>query len=159
MFVSHVTNSKNLSATSLHKSAALCLRNIDPNITRAELENICADAHGGFLRLYLSDPDAKNNFCRHGIASFWQNANLTKICWILRGHKLRGKPLMVFEYRDFKKRIELVDGLAADKSVVLRDIQLCKSLIEYLDKRHDLWSNEDETVEQSVGWFKKNFQF
>lgn len=132
--------------TSLHKAAALCLRHLDPTVTRAEIEDVCCDAHGGFMRVYFTDPDPQHNWRRHCVASFWHNANLKKVLWVLRGKKLHGKPLMVFEYRDFTKRIDLVDGLAADKSVVLRDIQLCKSLIEYLDRKNGLWIDEGQNA-------------
>lgn len=87
------------------------------------------------------EPDPNNKYYRDCVVSYWYNANLKKIMWKLRGTRLRGALLMVMEYREFVRRIDVVDGLAGDKSVVLRDIQLCKSLIEYLDKKERLWGH------------------
>lgn len=67
---------------------------------------------------------------------------MQRLCWTLRQWKLPSnqQSLRIFEFRDFQKRIELIDGLASDKSIVLRDVQLCKNLIGYLDRRHGLWN-------------------
>jgi hypothetical protein len=54
----------------------------------------------------------------------------------------------VLEYREFKRRIEYIDGIAGDKSVVLRDIQLCKSLIEFLDARAQLWGTAPKETDE-----------
>uniref|UniRef100_A0A915KKH9 C2H2-type domain-containing protein n=1 Tax=Romanomermis culicivorax TaxID=13658 RepID=A0A915KKH9_ROMCU len=132
-----------LSETILHRALSLCLRDVSPKVFRHELEETCKHAHGGFMRLYISEPDPERDFCRQAIASFWANANVMKICWALRARQLHtGHSLNVIEYRDFSKRIDLIDGLASDKSIVLRDIQLCKNLIEFLDRRHHLWCAE-----------------
>lgn len=60
----------------------------------------------------------------------------------------------VLEYREFKRRCEYTSGLAGDKSVVLRDIQLCKSLIELFDARTQLWGTDvvdEEDAEREMG--------
>lgn len=133
-----------LSETILHRALSLCLRDVSPKVFRRELEEICSNVHGGFMRLYMSEPDPQRDFCRQAIASFWANANVMKICWELRARRLHtGQSLNVIEYRDFSKRIDLIDGLASDKSIVLRDIQLCKNLIDFLDRRHRLWCAEE----------------
>uniref|UniRef100_A0A914UH46 SERRATE/Ars2 C-terminal domain-containing protein n=1 Tax=Plectus sambesii TaxID=2011161 RepID=A0A914UH46_9BILA len=141
VFVSQTQNPKPLEEMNLHKVSALFLHNIPPSVTRQELEEMCSQAHGGFLRLHPTEPDPNNKYYRDCVVSYWYNANLKKIMWKLRGTRLRGALLMVMDHREHVRRIENVDGLAADKSVVLRDIQLCKSLIEYLDKKEQLWGH------------------
>lgn len=56
--------------------------------------------------------------------------------------------MQVFEFREFKRRIEYVDGIAGDKSIVLRDIQLCKSLVEFMDARAQLWGMEPQSADK-----------
>lgn len=154
VFVQQVVDPKKLEEMNLHKTAAIMIRNIPPTVPRAEVEGLVADTHGGYLRLFLSPPDPAHKYMRTAIVSFWFNANLQKIIWKIRGTSLRGVQvgypsspywapgslvrkvqIVVIEYRDYGRKIDWIDGLAGDKSVVLRDIQLAKSLITHLDKK------------------------
>jgi hypothetical protein len=150
VFVSQVSNPKALlEEMNLHRTSALLLRNLPPTVTRDELLRLCGESHSGFLRLRLLPPDPGLKWYRQAIATYWHNANLTKITWKIRGTVIKGAPMQILEFREFKRRIEYTDGIAGDKSVILRDIQLCKSLVEFLDAKATLWgtSPKEESEE------------
>lgn len=139
VFISRVHEPKQLEEMNLHRVSALLIKNISPIVTRHQLESMCRAAHGGFLRLHVGDPNPHDRYMREAIVSFWFNANLKKIGWKLRGTHLAGEPLIIADYVDNERRIAIVDGLAADRAVVLRDIHICKNMIEFLDKKERIW--------------------
>jgi hypothetical protein len=104
---------------------------------------MCRAAHGGFLRLHIGDPNPHNRYFREAIVSFWFNANVKKICWKLRGTHLAGEPIVIADYVESERRIAIVDGITADRAVVLRDIHICKNMIEFLDKKERIWEVDE----------------
>lgn len=108
VFITQHAQPKDIDEMNLHRTAALLLRNLPPGVTRAELLSVshwlidcfidwqlCGEVHGGFLRLRVLPPDPNQRWYRNAIATFWHNANLTKITWKVRGTVMRGAPLQV----------------------------------------------------------------
>lgn len=70
----------------------------------------------------------------------------------LNSISISGMTLDAVEYvPPVRKRVLQVSGIAADRSVLLRDVQLAKSLVQYLDTKHDLWQCQKETQEVEAG--------
>lgn len=130
---------------SLHKTTSVIIRGLPSGVHHEEIADLCIRIHGAFMRIHMTEPNPEKAFMRDAICSFWANANIEKIAWRLRQTRLRNMQLDVEIYNKIQKRIKTVDGISADKAIVLRDIQLAKSLIEYLDKRFGLWQAPADT--------------
>ncbi|XP_065514012.1 LOW QUALITY PROTEIN: serrate RNA effector molecule homolog [Caloenas nicobarica] len=123
----------------LHKTCSLFMRNIAPNIGKAEIVALCK-RYPGFMRVALSDPQPERRFFRRGWVTFDRSVNIKEICWSLQNIRLRDCELSPGVNRDLTRRVRNVSGLAQHRPVVRHDIQLAARLVHALDGRAGLWA-------------------
>uniref|UniRef100_F6TNX5 Serrate RNA effector molecule homolog n=1 Tax=Monodelphis domestica TaxID=13616 RepID=F6TNX5_MONDO len=128
----------------LHKTCSLFMRNIAPNIPRAEIISLCKK-YPGFMRVALSEPQPERRFFRRGWVTFDRSVNIKEICWNLQNIRLRECELSPGVNRDLTRRVRNVNGITQHKQIVRNDIKLAAKLIHTLDDRTQLWGAESGT--------------
>uniref|UniRef100_A0A8C2RQB6 Arsenite-resistance protein 2 n=1 Tax=Capra hircus TaxID=9925 RepID=A0A8C2RQB6_CAPHI len=106
----------------LHKTCSLFMRNIAPNISRAEIISVS----GG----------------RGDTQAF---VNIKEICWNLQNIRLRECELSPGVNRDLTRRVRNINGITQHKQIVRNDIKLAAKLVHTLDDRTQLWAPEPGT--------------
>lgn len=129
----------------LHRTASIFLRNLAPTITKLEVEAMCK-RYPGFLRAAIADPQPERRWFRRGWVTFERNVNIKEICWNLNNIRLRDTELGAIVNRDLSRRIRTVNGITSHKQVVRNDIRLAAKIIQNLDARLGLWSEEAKDV-------------
>uniref|UniRef100_G3VZ80 Serrate RNA effector molecule homolog n=1 Tax=Sarcophilus harrisii TaxID=9305 RepID=G3VZ80_SARHA len=128
----------------LHKTCSLFMRNIAPNIPRAEIISLCKK-YPGFMRVALSEPQPERRFFRRGWVTFDRSVNIKEICWNLQNIRLRECELSPGVNRDLTRRVRNVNGITQHKQIVRNDIKLAAKLIHTLDDRTQLWGADSGT--------------
>nr|CAG4643132.1 EOG090X04A7 [Ilyocryptus agilis] len=129
----------------LHRTASIFLRNLAPTITKLEVEAMCK-RYPGFLRAAIADPQPERRWFRRGWVTFERNVNIKEICWNLNNIRLRDTELGAIVNRDLSRRIRTVNGITSHKQVVRNDIRLAAKIIQNLDARIGLWTDETDVV-------------
>lgn len=127
----------------LHRTCSLFMRNIAPNISRAEIVALCK-RFPGFIRVALSEPHPERRFFRRGWVKFDRSVNIKEICWNLQNIRLRECELSPLVNRDLTNRVRTVNGITQHKPIVRNDIKLAAKLIHMLDDRTSLWNREEK---------------
>ncbi|XP_052610023.1 serrate RNA effector molecule homolog isoform X3 [Peromyscus californicus insignis] len=128
----------------LHKTCSLFMRNIAPNISRAEIISLCK-RYPGFMRVALSEPQPERRFFRRGWVTFDRSVNIKEICWNLQNIRLRECELSPGVNRDLTRRVRNINGITQHKQIVRNDIKLAAKLVHTLDDRTQLWASEPGT--------------
>jgi len=131
----------------LHKTASIFLRNLAPTITKQEVEAMCR-RYNGFLRAAIADPQPERRWFRRGWVTFKRHVNIKDICWNLNNIRLRDCELGAIVNRDLSRRIRTVNGITSHKGVVRSDIKLAAKIIQNLDSRWALWSDQERPEEE-----------
>lgn len=135
------------SPRALHRTASIFLRNLPPNVTRAEVLEVCRKFNG-FLRLSISDPQADRKFYRRGWATFSKDVQIKDICWQFNKHKFGGIECGAIINRELSRRIRSVNGIASHRSVVRADIRHAAKIVYNLDRAKGLWlPNSDDPTD------------
>lgn len=122
----------------LHRTASIFLRNLPPNVTRAEVLEICRKFNG-FLRLSIADPQSDRKFYRRGWATFSKDVQIKDICWQFNKHKFGGIECGAIINRELSRRIRSVNGIASQRAVVRADIRHAAKIVYNLDRSRGLW--------------------
>ncbi|CAN2390604.1 primary miRNA processing [Pristimantis euphronides] len=130
----------------LHKTCSLFMRNVAPNISKAEITALCK-RYPGFLRVALSDPHPERRFLRKGYVTFDRGVNIKEICWNLQNIRLRECELSPVVNRELSWRIRHVSGIAQHRPILRNDIKLAARLIHALDERGQLWKEMQDGEE------------
>nr|CAG4638378.1 EOG090X04A7 [Cyclestheria hislopi] len=130
----------------LHRTASIFLRNLAPTITKVEVEAMCK-RYSGFLRAAIADPQPERRWFRRGWVTFERNVNIKEICWNLNNIRLRDTELGAIVNRDLSRRIRTVNGITCHKQVVRNDIRLAAKIIQNLDCRAGLWTDDQKGKE------------
>ncbi|XP_040271270.1 serrate RNA effector molecule homolog isoform X3 [Bufo bufo] len=133
----------------LHKTCSLFIRNVAPNISKAEITALCK-RYPGFLRVALSDPQPERRFLRKGYVTFDRGVNIKEICWNLQNIRLRECELSPVVNRELSWRIRHVSGITQHRPVLRNDIKLAARLIHALDERGQLWKETQDGEEVSA---------
>lgn len=139
----------------LHKTCSLFMRNIAPNISRAEIISLCK-RYPGFMRVALSEPQPERRFFRRGWVTFDRSVNIKEICWNLQNIRLRECELSPGVNRDLTRRVRNINGITQHKQIVRNDIKLAAKLIHTLDDRTQLWAAEPSTPPQPTSLPSQN---
>ncbi|XP_043932940.1 serrate RNA effector molecule homolog [Protopterus annectens] len=131
----------------LHRTCSLFMRNIAPNISKAEIAALCK-RYPGFLRVALSDPQPERRFYRRAWVTFDRSVNIKEICWNLQNIRLRECELSPVVNRDLSRRARNINGITQHKPIVRNDIKLAAKLIQSLDDKTQLWTSESESEEK-----------
>ncbi|XP_028910935.1 serrate RNA effector molecule homolog isoform X5 [Ornithorhynchus anatinus] len=131
----------------LHKTCSLFMRNIAPNISRAEIISLCK-RYPGFMRVALSEPQPERRFFRRGWVTFDRSVNIKEICWNLQNIRLRDCELSPGVNRDLTRRVRNVNGITQHKQIVRNDIKLAAKLVHTLDDRTQLWGPQPGAAPQ-----------
>jgi len=134
----------------LHRTASIFLRNLAPTITKLEVEAMCK-RYPGFLRAALADPQPERRWFRRGWVTFERNVNIKEICWNLNNIRLRDTELGAIVNRDLSRRIRTVSGITSHKQVVRNDIRLAAKIIQNLDSRLGLWTDDTNDNQSKDG--------
>ncbi|CAB3374785.1 Hypothetical predicted protein [Cloeon dipterum] len=127
----------------LHKTSSIFLRNLAPTITKQEVEAMCK-RYPGFLRVAIADPQHDRRWFRRGWVTFERYVNIKEICWNLNNIRLRDCELGAIVNRDLSRRVRTVNGITSHKQVVRNDIKVAAKIIQNLDKKANLWLDENE---------------
>lgn len=138
MDAEEATSEKSTEARPLHRTCSIFLRNLAPNITKQEVEEMCKK-FPGFLRVAIADPQPERKFFRRGWVSFERNVNIKEICWNLNNIRLRDCDMGAIVNRDLSRRIRPINGITQHKQVVKNDIRLAARIVQTYDKRHNLF--------------------
>ncbi|XP_069806081.1 serrate RNA effector molecule homolog isoform X3 [Dendropsophus ebraccatus] len=130
----------------LHKTCSLFIRNVAPNISKAEITALCK-RYPGFLRVALSDPQPERRFLRKGYVTFDRGVNIKEICWNLQNIRLRECELSPVVNRELSWRIRHVSGITQHRPILRNDIKLAARLIHALDERGQLWKESQDGEE------------
>ncbi|XP_072006136.1 serrate RNA effector molecule homolog [Engystomops pustulosus] len=130
----------------LHKTCSLFIRNVAPNISKAEITALCK-RYPGFLRVALSDPQPERRFLRKGYVTFERGVNIKEICWNLQNIRLRECELSPVVNRELSWRIRHVSGITQHRPILRNDIKLAARLIHALDERGQLWREAQDGEE------------
>lgn len=130
----------------LHKTCSLFIRNVAPNISKAEITALCK-RYTGFLRVALSDPQPERRFLRKGYVTFDRGVNIKEICWNLQNIRLRECELSPVVNRELSWRIRHVNGITQHRPILRNDIKLAARLIHALDERGQLWKETQDGEE------------
>lgn len=130
----------------LHKTCSLFMRNVAPNISKAEITALCK-RYPGFLRVALSDPQPERRFLRKGYVTFDRGVNIKEICWNLQNIRLRDCELSPVVNRELSWRIRHVNGITQHRPILRNDIKLAAKLIHALDERGQLWKEMQDGQE------------
>ncbi|XP_056410521.1 serrate RNA effector molecule homolog [Hyla sarda] len=130
----------------LHKTCSLFIRNVAPNISKAEITALCK-RYPGFLRVALSDPQPERRFLRKGYVTFDRGVNIKEICWNLQNIRLRECELSPVVNRELSWRIRHVSGITQHRPILRNDIKLAARLIHALDERGQLWKETQDGEE------------
>ncbi|XP_029436029.1 serrate RNA effector molecule homolog isoform X4 [Rhinatrema bivittatum] len=141
----------------LHRTCSLFMRNIAPNISRAEIISLCK-RYPGFMRVALSDPQPELRFFRRAWVTYDRSVNIKEICWNLQNIRLRECELCPGVNRDLTRRVRHVNGITQHKHIVRNDIKLAAKLIHMLDDRTQLWSpnREGEATKDGAAFPSQN---
>ncbi|OCT59605.1 serrate RNA effector molecule homolog A isoform X1 [Xenopus laevis] len=131
----------------LHKTCSIFMRNIPPNISKAEITALCK-RYPGFMRVALSEPQPERRFLRKAYVTFDRSVNIKEICWSVQNIRLRECELSPGVNRDLTYRVRNINGITLHRPIVRNDIKLAARLIHALDERAVLW--EGEQGEQMV---------
>jgi hypothetical protein len=133
----------------LHRTSSIFMRNLAPCVTKADLETLCRN-YDGFKRVALSDPTAERGFFRRGWITFESNVDVKKICWSLQNIKIKDFNPGAIVNRELTNRIRPITNLVSHhKSVIRNDIKLAMKMIQNMDKRWNLWQEEETVVKQN----------
>ena len=133
----------------LHRTSSIFMRNLAPCVTKADLETLCRN-YDGFKRVALSDPTAERGFFRRGWITFESNVDVKKICWSLQNIKIKDFNPGAIVNRELTNRIRPITNLVSHhKSVIRNDIKLAMKMIQNMDKRWNLWQEEENVVKQN----------
>jgi len=66
----------------LHQTQSIFLRNLNPTITKQEVEALCRK-YPGFIRVALQEPQPERRFARRGWVTFDRTVNVKDICFAL----------------------------------------------------------------------------
>ena len=124
-------------ATDLHLTTSLFLKRLPPSVTVAELESL-GSRFPGFLRASLSPPCPKDGFSMRAWITFTKDTRIKEVAYQLSGLKLGGTELRPLVNKDLSRRIRAVEGEAACRKVVLRDLKLAVELVARLDTKWGL---------------------
>ncbi|XP_072255351.1 serrate RNA effector molecule homolog isoform X2 [Pyxicephalus adspersus] len=133
----------------LHKTCSLFMRNVAPNISKAEITALCK-RYPGFLRVALSDPQPERRFLRKGYVTFDRGVNIKEICWNLQNIRLRDCELSPVVNRELSWRVRHVNGITQHRPILRNDIKLAAKLIHALDERGQLWTETQDGQEVAV---------
>lgn len=122
----------------LHRTASIFLRNLPPNVSRAEVLEVCRKFNG-FLRLSIADPQSDRKFYRRGWATFSKDVQIKDICWQFNKHKFGGIECGAIINRELSRRIRSVNGIASQRAVVRADIRHAAKIVYNLDRSRGLW--------------------
>ncbi|GAV02828.1 hypothetical protein RvY_13346 [Ramazzottius varieornatus] len=136
-----------------HKTTSIFLRNLPPNITKTEVENVCK-RFPGFIKVAIADPLPERRFFRRGWATFEPDVNIKEICWNLSNIRLRDTELGAIVNRDLTRRIRPTSGIAAHKPVVRSCIQLAARIIQNLDNQAGFWVDEKDKANPDQAFVK-----
>ncbi|XP_065320394.1 serrate RNA effector molecule homolog isoform X2 [Gordionus sp. m RMFG-2023] len=132
-----------------HKTTSIFLRNLPPNITKTEIENLCK-SYNGYLRVALADPLPERKFYRRGWVTFNnKDANVKEICSTLATIKIRDCEMGPIVNRDITRRVRLVNGIVVHKPLAKSDVRLSLKIVVSLDKKYNLWNNEETTNKET----------
>ncbi|XP_022192314.1 serrate RNA effector molecule homolog isoform X2 [Nilaparvata lugens] len=139
----------------LHRTASIFLRNLSPNVTKAEVENMCK-RYPGFLRAAIADPLPERRWFRRGWVTFKRDVNIKEICWNLNTIRLRDCELGAIVNRDLSRRVRTATWLTSHKQVIRHDMKLSAKIIQNLDTKTGLWQDNSKSQEQSFGLVSLN---
>ncbi|OCT90916.1 hypothetical protein XELAEV_18019533mg [Xenopus laevis] len=125
----------------LHKTCSIFMRNIPPNISKAEITALCK-RYPGFMRVALSEPQPERRFLRKAYVTFDRSVNIKEICWSVQNIRLRECELSPGVNRDLTYRVRNINGITLHRPIVRNDIKLAARLIHALDERAQLWEGE-----------------
>uniref|UniRef100_A0A6I8R3X4 Serrate, RNA effector molecule n=1 Tax=Xenopus tropicalis TaxID=8364 RepID=A0A6I8R3X4_XENTR len=125
----------------LHKTCSIFMRNIPPNISKAEITALCK-RYPGFMRVALSEPQPERRFLRKAYVTFDRSVNIKEICWSVQNIRLRECELSPGVNRDLTYRVRNINGITMHRPIVRNDIKLAARLIHALDERALLWEGE-----------------
>ena len=126
----------------LHKVTSIFLRNLSPTITKQEVEAMCK-RYPGFLRAAIADPQPERRWFRRGWVTFERDVKIKEVCFNLNNIRLRECELGPIVNRDLQRRVRSVNGITVDKKVVRNDIKIAAKVITNLDKRWQLWEEDN----------------
>ncbi|OAF67705.1 Serrate RNA effector molecule [Intoshia linei] len=129
---------------SLTKS--IFLRNIPSNVTYDEILDIFKERFG-FKRLVLQNPTFEKKHLRRGWVTYEPSLNITDECWEIKKKTLSDMTIDANVNKPLQQRVRYVNKVHCHKSVVIADITQLVDLIQGLDKKFDLWNDEDNVVE------------
>lgn len=132
------------------------MRNLAPSVTKQDLENLCKQ-YDGFKRVALSDPAPERGFYRRGWITFDSNVDVKKICWNLQNIKIKDSNPGAIVNRELTSRIRPVANLFTHhKSVIKNDLKLAMRIVQNMDKRWNLWQDEETLNAQILSEDKEN---
>jgi hypothetical protein len=135
---------------SLHRTTSIFLPSLPSSVTKEELEDIFKEINvfnSGFKRIALSDPAPERGFYKRGWVTFESNVNVKDICWALNNHKIRGSNVGAMVNRDLNKRVRPSSSFVCHhKPCVRNDIKIATKIIENMDKRWNLWIEDEKKM-------------
>ncbi len=148
------TNNSNNSVVTvkhdLHKTSSIFMRNLAPSVTKQDLELLCK-SYDGFKRVALSDPGPERGFFRRGWITFESSVDVKKICWSLQNTKIKDFNPGAIVNRELTNRIRPIPNLVSHhKSVIKNDIKLAMKIVQSMDKRWNLWQDNDNDLDESL---------
>uniref|UniRef100_A0A8C4QX82 Uncharacterized protein n=1 Tax=Eptatretus burgeri TaxID=7764 RepID=A0A8C4QX82_EPTBU len=131
------------------RNLSIFLRNIAPNISKAEIMALCRRIPG-FIRVALSEPQPDRRFFRRGWVTFSNTVNIKDICWSLQNIRLRECELSPVVNRDLARRMRTVNSLTQHEPVARHNARLAARIVKALDERCGLWVPGQEWTTASL---------
>ena len=126
------------------------MRNLAPSVSKSDLEVLCRN-YEGFKRVALSDPAPERGFFRRGWITFDAHVDVKKICWSLQNIKIKEFNPGAIVNRELANRVRPINYLVSHhKTAVKNDIKLAMRIIQNMDKRWNLWQEEEEDVKSAA---------
>ena len=113
-----------------HKSSSIFIKNLHPSITRDDLHGIVSK-YPGFLRLAISEADAKIGFSRRCWVSFQRNAKIREICFALNNVQLKGLELQAVVNKDLSRRTRTTEDKVILQKVLETDFNTALAIIQF----------------------------
>lgn len=125
----------------LHLTKSAYIRHIAPNVSSADILEVCKQ-FPGYLRMALDGPDFEKNYELRGWVTFTADANIREV--ISQLCSIKNSQLTCMANRDLTRRVKQLgqDVFPYSKEVVRADIELATQLIQYLDNKHELYTED-----------------
>jgi len=129
--------------SNLHKTSSIYIRNLAPYISYQELKNIFS-TYKGYKRIALADPDPRCGLFRSGWVTFDSSVDVKEIC--LSAYQVS----MNATAYQLTNRIRAIPNiLSSNKNVIKNDLKCALKIVEIMDKRWNLWQEQDSYVDDS----------